>query len=93
MEKVEEKIDKMEQKPHLSFDKQQPQPQPQQTPPPYIPSKNYLITISDVETQVSLGVKAPNIMIALRKFTDKYANDFNDLILLSLDIQEIEVIE
>ena len=86
MEEIDKKVDEIEQKPHMSFDKKAESKQ--QT----VQDRNYLVTISDGETQINLGVIAPNIMIAVRKFADKYQNDFNDLVLLSLDIQEIEFI-
>jgi len=83
---IEQKVDNIEQKPHISFDKQEKEKVSEN-------NKSYLITISDVETQINLGVIAPNIMIAIQKFSQKYQNDFNELILLSIDIQEIEIIE
>jgi hypothetical protein len=92
LQEVEKEVDEIrQQKPHISFDKER-QPQPQ-APPPYVPNKNFLVTISDAETQVNLGVIAPNIMIAIKKFADKYQTDFNDLLFLNILIEEIEFIQ
>jgi len=88
-QEVEQKVDEIKQKPHISFDKQaQQQEQAQQVPP--VQNRSFLITVSDAETQINLGVIAPNIIVAIAKFIKKYQNDFDDLFFLNLNIEEIE---
>ena len=54
--------------------------------------KRYILTVTDNETQFTVGVEAPNIMIGLKRFAEKFKNDCEDWFGLSIMIEEIEFI-
>lgn len=88
MDEVEEKVD------NITNPVQQQPPQPQQQPVTEpVEEKNFLITVTDAESQQSIGVSGQNIMIALMKFAHKYRNECDDWFGLSIMIEEIEYID
>jgi hypothetical protein len=55
--------------------------------------RNFLFVVNDAESSDKVLVKAPNIMLALIKFSQRYHDECADWMTIALFVEEVETVE